>query len=100
MATDLDGDEIFYVFDWGDGNSSVFGPYESDLLVEANYTWMEKGTYEVKVKAIDEFGGECDWSDPLSVSMPKNKPYINTPFLQFLQNHPLIYQLFQLFLRL
>ena len=36
----------------------------------------------------------------VSLATPKNKPYFNTPFLQFLQNHPLIYQLLQRLLNL
>jgi hypothetical protein len=52
----------------------------------------------VKVKAKDEYDAESGWSDPLSISMPKNKPYINTPFLQFLENHlhmfPLLRKIF------
>ena len=93
----------------GDGiDSGWMGPYESGEMVSANYTWKSKGTYPVKVKTMDfigpdiyDYGMESEWSDPLEVSMPKNKPYINTPFLQnFLENHPLIYQLLQRFLHL
>ncbi len=66
---------------------------------------MKKGTYQIKVKARDiPSFEESEWSEPLPVSMPKNKPYTDRPFLQFLQNflqnHPLIYQLLQRFLRL
>jgi hypothetical protein len=36
-------------------------------------SWTSKGTYEIKVKAQDEYGEESEWSDPLTVSMPRNK---------------------------
>ena len=76
-------------------------------MVSANYTWKSKGTYPVKVKTMDfigpdiyDYGMESEWSDPLEVSMPKNKPYISTPFLRFLENHlhmfPLLRQLLDL----
>jgi hypothetical protein len=60
-----------------------------------------QGSYSIKAKAKDDPNGDGDlsdgtesvWSDPLSVSMPKNKPYINTPFLSFLENHPHLFPL-------
>jgi len=86
-AKDPDGVQIFYWWDWGDGNSSGWlGPYVSGDMVNASYRWNSTGEYIIRVKAIDLYGDESSWSDPLSVSMPKNKPYINTPFLQFLEN--------------
>jgi len=48
---------------------------------------------------IDDYGIEGEWSDPLEVSMPKNN-VINTPIQQFLENHPILFQLFRRFLRL
>ena len=98
-TADLYGDNIFYMWDWGDGeNSDWLGPYESGETVESSHIWNKQGIHRIRVKAKDVYDCESDWSDPLSVSMPKNKPYINTPFLNFLQEHPLIYQLIQRFL--
>jgi len=105
---DPDDNKLYYQFAWGDGNDSGWmGPYESGETVSANYTWKSKGTYPVKVKTMDfigpdiyDYGMESEWSDPLSVSMLKSKPYINTPFLDFLQNHPILYQLLLRFLQL
>jgi len=73
---DSDGDQVYYLWDWGDGNFSEWlGPYNSDDTCEASYTWDEKGDYEVMVMAKDVNGGESDWSDPISVSMPRNKAF-------------------------
>ena len=99
-ATDPDGDQIWYMWDWGDGkNSGWLGPYNSGAVCDALHTWMEEGDYNVKVKAKDQRGDESPWSDPLSVSMPKSKPYLYTPFLNFLQNliqrFPLLAKLLQ-----
>jgi hypothetical protein len=44
-----------------------------------------QNTYIIEAKARDIFGTESGWAT-LSVTMPKNKLYINTPFLQFLEN--------------
>jgi hypothetical protein len=71
---DPDGDDIFYMFDWGNEMTSfILGPYESGEECSALGIWFEEGSYEIKVKAIDEHGAESDWSDPLVVSMPKSK---------------------------
>jgi len=87
-VTDPDGDMIYYQWDWGDGNFS-------ELLgtTEATYTWSYEDNFEVRVIAMDEHGGESDWSDPFTFSTPKNKPYINTPFLRFLEQHPHLFPL-------
>ena len=60
------------------------GPYGQDENIIVNYSWESKGSYLVKVKArdslgtgINDYGLESEWSDPLSVSMPK---YRGNPF--------------------
>jgi len=103
-TTDPDGDQIWYMWNWGDETGGWLGPYTSGAVCEASHTWNAQGDYNVKVKAKDQYGEESPWSEPLSISMPKTKPYSDRPFLRFLQNflqnHPLIYQLLQRFLRL
>lgn len=103
-CTDEDGNDLFYLFDWGDGNQSDWiGPFASGETVDANYSWREKGIYSVKVKTMDffgpyshDYGMEGEWSDPLEVSMPKSKQS-NNPFLMFLRDHSDLFQLFQQF---
>jgi hypothetical protein len=90
-------DDLYYLFDWGDGEFSEWvGPYDSGDTAEASHMWTEQGNYEIKVKAKDEHGVQSEWSDPLLVSMPRNKA-IDTPFIRFLANHlslfPLLRQL-------
>jgi hypothetical protein len=76
-TTDPEGDDIYYLFDWGDGETSGWiGPYPSDATVEATHAWDE-GDYQIRVKAKDEHGALSEWSDPLSISMPKNKQLPN-----------------------
>lgn len=85
-----DGDDVYYLFDWGDNsNSRWLGPYASGETCVANHTWMTQGSYQIKVKAKDEHGVQSEWSDPLVVSMPKNKAiYFNQLFYWFLEQHP------------
>jgi hypothetical protein len=88
ITTDPDGDKIYYLFDWGDGSDSDwFGPFDSGQEVNISHTWENRGTYEIKAKAKDIYSVQSEWSDPLSITMPKNK-IINRLFLNFLQQHP------------
>ena len=100
-ATDPEQDQIYYWFDWGDGtNSDWLGPYNSGATVSAKHMW-NKGTYEIKVKAKDSHDAESEWSDPLSISMPKNKAIdINSLFLRFLENYPNLFPILRYILRL
>jgi len=69
-ATDPDGDDVYYMFDWGDGtNTTWLGPYKSGEKVTASHSWEKRGTYEVRVKAKDFRGGQSGWSDPLEVKI-------------------------------
>jgi hypothetical protein len=85
-STDPDGDQIYYVFDWGDGTTTDAGPYNSGETGSASHKWGSQGNYNIKVKARDSTGFESDWSDPLSVSMPRNKISSNPLFIQFLKD--------------
>ncbi len=97
-TTDPDADDVYYWFDWGDGtNSGWIGPYQSGEQIVSQHSWSEKGDYQIKVKSRDRCYAESQWSDPLQISMPKIKS-INNLFLEFLQKHPLIYQLLQTYL--
>ena len=74
IGTDPDGDQIYYMFDWGDGaDSGWIGPYNSGEECSVSHIWNHKDNYEIKVKTKDIHEGESEWSDPLPVSMPKNK---------------------------
>jgi len=85
-TTDLDGGHIFYNFSWGDGTYSGWvGPFVSGAVASATHIWNERGTYEIKVKAMDTCE-ESDWSEPLEVSMPKNTVRYAL-FLEFLHRY-------------
>lgn len=73
-STDPEQDNIYYKFDWGDDtDSGWFGPYNSGDIVEASHSWDEKGNYNIRVIAKDENNKYSQWSEPLPISMPKNK---------------------------
>ena len=98
FCIDTDDDNIKYCFDWGDGNTSWTGFVNSGISVSMNYTWIEKGSYKVKVKVQDEHGLESDWSDPLVVTMPRDKA-VSIPFLKVLQNNLNLFPILHLILQ-
>jgi hypothetical protein len=77
QTTDADGDQVYYLWDWGDGNFSEWlGPFTSGATATAEKSWTKKGTYSIRVKAKDVYGNESNWSDPLAVTMPRNQIFM------------------------
>lgn len=76
-ASDLEGDRLKYMFDWGDGTSSITDWVNSGIPVRANHGWRREGNYMVRVKTMDSKGAESQWSVPLVVRvtrMPARRP--------------------------
>ena len=69
-TTDPEGDQIYYLFDWGDGTDSTWiGPYASGATVQATHSWSSQGSYEIKVIAKDGEAALSEWSDSLLVNI-------------------------------
>ena len=65
---DPDGDDLYYWFDWGNGNNSGWiGPIPSNEIANASYIWPEGGDFILRVKAKDIYGAESNWSENLSI---------------------------------
>jgi len=96
-AIDPDGHAIKYWFDWGDGtNSGWVGPFESGTTAQATHKWDQKGDYQIKVKAKDEYDSEeSDWSDPLPISMPKSRFYGYNILNKILENIKILKEIYQ-----
>ncbi|DAC72188.1 MAG TPA: hypothetical protein DSN98_06380, partial [Thermoplasmata archaeon] len=74
-ATDPDGDDVYYQFDWGDNTiSSWLGPYPSGQLIQASKSWSAPGGYQLKASAKDVDGKQSGWSLPLSIEMKNRAP--------------------------
>ena len=74
-TSDPNGDQIFYLFDWGDGsNSGWIGPYTSGQTVTGTHSWTTLGTFNVAVKARDTWGAGSPMSEPLAVVVTDNTP--------------------------
>jgi hypothetical protein len=86
-STTDEKDMVYYLWDWGDGSQSGWlGPFESGQSVYEEHSWAEKGIYSIRVKSKDIWGVESKWSDPSSISVPKNIELIYQ-FITFLRNH-------------
>ena len=97
-SEDPNDNDVKYIIDWGDGNSEETGFNEPCTPVEVCHTYEEQGTYTIKVKAKDTNDAESNWAE-LVVTMPRNRA-TQRPFLQFLEQYPILYQILQRFLRL
>ncbi|UCE38212.1 MAG: PQQ-binding-like beta-propeller repeat protein [Thermoplasmata archaeon] len=70
-STDPDGDQIKYGWDWdGDGTVDEWSSLvDSGTEDNRSHSWPTPDIYNIKVKAMDEFGEESDWSDVLIVTI-------------------------------
>jgi len=79
-AVDEDGDNITYVIDWGDGNTSISDPIPSGDLYQVSHIWTTPGNYTITVTALDEEGvpSEKETFDIQINDTPKPKKEDNT----------------------
>lgn len=73
-TTDMDNDQVFYKWDWGDGNySDWLGPYLQNTEAYGSYAWSDGGNFSVRVKAKDIVNSESNWSNATSIHIVKPK---------------------------
>ncbi len=70
ISTDPEGDQIFYLFDWGDiTDSGWIGPFNSGQEITVSHSWSAVGNYSIKVRAKDVNGSISYWSEPYPVQI-------------------------------
>jgi hypothetical protein len=95
-TNDPEDGEVYYKWDWGDGSfSDWIGPINSGVETSASHVWG-KGNFIIKVKAKDEYELESDWSDPLVISMPRNKASYSSCWLRFIEIFPILQRMLAL----
>ncbi len=78
VASDTNGDALWYLFDWGDGSQSNWmGPFPSGSKVTASHQWESNGTYDLQVKVKDDGQLQSSWSDELCVVLEDEPPAIS-----------------------
>ncbi len=81
QTTDINGDDVYYFIDWGDGTTTEWiGPFTSGVQATTTHSWSEEGTFTVKVKAKDVAGDESDWGT-MDVVMPYDYRFSVQTFL-------------------
>ena len=74
-ATDPDGDQVKYTFDWGDDTTSETGFVDSGTIASESHTWsftwseLYGITYYIKAKATDSKGASSEWSDSKALTL-------------------------------
>ncbi|MFH1892178.1 MAG: PKD domain-containing protein [Candidatus Zixiibacteriota bacterium] len=68
-TTDPEGDQVYYMWDCGDGVSGWLGPYDSGEQMNYDHSWATAGDYSVIVKSKDEWDNESAWSEAVTVSV-------------------------------
>jgi len=76
-ATDPDGDQIKYTFDWGDGSTSATAFVSSGTTASKSHSWSNPGSYYVRAKATDNKDASSKWSVAKMVTI--SIPLINNP---------------------
>ena len=98
-TTDIDDDEIYYMFSWGDGQlTDWLGPFDSGYEISEDHSWEYQGHYYVKVKTKDEFDSESEWSDELSITVPRSKTVFSHPFNGLLSRFTNLFPIFRILL--
>lgn len=70
LSTDPEGNNVSYYVDWGDStNTGWIGPFNSGYELTVNHSWNKRGTYTIKVKAMDNYSAESGWGT-LQITMP------------------------------
>jgi hypothetical protein len=69
-ATDPDGDEVCFRFDWGNGDTSDWTVFVlSGVRVTVRHFWLEPGSFDVRAQAKDGTGSVSSWSDAVRVNV-------------------------------
>ncbi len=67
-SLDDPGDQVKFIFDWGDGTISETDFVDSGTNVSLSHSWSGVGVYYVRVRAEDTHGVSSNWSEALEVT--------------------------------
>jgi hypothetical protein len=96
VSIDPDDDNLYYEIDWGDGNIDPWdGPYPSDAIFTKSYNWIASGTYIVRARAKDNFGGFSDWNS-FQVKIPRGIIHNHRFLFDIFARFPFILKIFDL----
>ena len=73
-ASDINDDQIQYIFDWGDRTQGPTDFVNSGSDASASHSWTDTGNYTIKARAIDRGGLESGWSDEVTITITNPPP--------------------------
>lgn len=73
-ASDANGDQVKYTFDWDDGTTSTTGFVSSGTSASASHSWSAVGTWSVRAKTTDYYGLVSGWSSIKLVTVSNQVP--------------------------
>ena len=85
-SVDQDDNQIRFLCDWGDGNTTLTDFVSSGELISISHQWSEQGSFNIRVRSQDISGTWSEWSDPLPVNIPKNKSRSIIEFFEYIQD--------------
>ena len=100
VAIDPDGDDVFYLINWGDWTETGWiGPFKSGEEITVNHTWKEKdkGSNRIHAKSKDIYGAGKKEETAFYIDIPKNKASFYPLFMRFLQRFPVLQRLISSF---
>ena len=69
-ANDIDGDNLSYQIDWGDGQVSDWSGYIAPAIAyNTSHSWTTAGINNIKARSRDEQGAVSDWSENYVVTV-------------------------------
>ncbi len=68
-AHDPDGNLIQYHYDWGDYTQEWLPLGLPNVTTSREHLWTTQGTYDIRVRAKDQFGLITNWSDTVTVTV-------------------------------
>jgi hypothetical protein len=99
-STDPEESDIWYFIDWDDETQTEWlGPYRSGETINLSHIWSSRGTFTIKAKAKDIYQAESPFSE-FKVTIPREKSSNNPLILLIRQNHPNLYLLLIIILKL
>jgi hypothetical protein len=67
--TDPNGDMLYFMWDWGDGNiTGWLGPYPSGQPITGSHSWTYAGKYGIRGR-IKTSGGTSNWSEAHNITI-------------------------------
>ena len=78
LSSDPDYDGLYFLVDWDDGNiQRTSNAYPNQETAVLTHTWndvMDSKDFNIKVKTIDVYGAESQWTDTTKITIYNNKP--------------------------